>query len=204
MMMLQWIVGSLPLCPVRIIFLKAIKDKANNVWYKTHYPKEHIQGWTRQVSHWDLQNGEISLPFLQNLTLAQLQLGANPHEAKRLLGKPKSELIEVEPVEVSGYIDEENIVTTTTLEYDGIRLVYEDDRMTQAFINKAGKNFGWIVCGDKNFNKSALLKKFKVSGERIYVDDEGDASVFLGGILSLKVLFDKNELVKSIEFYTGP
>ena len=187
-----------------LIGVKAIKDKANNLWYKTYYPKEQIQGWTREVSHWDLQDGEISLPFLQNLTLAQLQLGATPDEAKRLLGKPKSELIEVGPVEVSGYIDEEDIVTTTTLEYDGIRLVYADERMTHALINKAGKSFGWIVCGDKNFNQSALLKKFKVAEQSIYVDEQGHSSVFLGGMLSLKVLFDKNKLIKSIEFYTGP
>ena len=105
---------------------------------------------------------------------------------------------------MSGYIDEEDIVTTTTLEYDGMRLVYADERMTHALINKAGKSFGWIVCGDKNFNQSALLKKFKVAEQSIYIDEQGHSSVFLGGMLSLKVLFDKNKLVKSIEFYTGP
>ena len=46
-----------------LIAVKAIKDKANNLWYKTYYPKEQIQGWTREVSHWDLQDGEISLLF---------------------------------------------------------------------------------------------------------------------------------------------
>ena len=49
-----------------------------------------------------LQDGEINFPFLQNLTLAKLQLGANPTDAKRLLGKPNSESAKTGPLEVSG------------------------------------------------------------------------------------------------------
>ncbi|MCK9535868.1 MAG: hypothetical protein M0Q98_14445 [Pseudomonas sp.] len=187
-----------------LICLSAVKDAHKNTWYKCYYPREQVEGWTRQVSPYDVQGDEKTLPFLQNFTLAQLQLGANPREAKRLLGKPLSELTEEGPVDVSGYIDDEHTVTTTTLEFDGIRLIYENERMIHAYLNKPSKSFGWITCGGKGSDKSSLLKKFKLTEDDVYINDEGDTTIIMGGFLTLTVLFDNNELVKTIEFNTGP
>lgn len=187
-----------------LICLSAVKDTNNRLWYKCYYPDKQVEGWTHQVSHHDLQSDEKERLFLQNFSLAQLQLGANPRDAKRLLGKPQTELSEEAPVEVSGYIDEDDSVITTTLEFDGIRIVYADDRMIHAYLNKPSKSFGWITCGDKGNDKDALLKKFKLSEDDVYVNDEGDKTIVMGGFLTLTVSFDNNELVKAIEFNSGP
>ena len=187
-----------------LICLSAVKDADNRLWYKCYYPSEQVEGWTRQVSHPTLQNEEKDRPFLQNYTLAQLQLGANPHEAKRLLGQPLSELIEEGPIEVSGYIDEDDIVTTTTLTFDGIRLIYQDGRMIHAYINKSSKSFGWITCGDKSVTKKTLLSRFHLTADDVYINEDGGQSIIMGGVLSLSVAFDKDELVKTIEFNAGP
>ncbi len=153
----------------------------------------------------ELQEGETNLPFLQNLTLAKFQLGANPSDAKRLLGKPQSEFTDEGPLEVSGYIDEDYIVTSTTMEFDGIQLVYQDDSMVHVFINKPGKSFGWIVCGDNNCNRDYLIKKFKLTEDNFYENDEGGKMIVMNWeIFSLVVLLDKNEMVKTIEMNTGP
>jgi len=187
-----------------LICLSAVKDANNRLWYKCYYPSEQVEGWTYQVSHYDLQGDEKERLFLQNFSLAQLQLGANPRDAKRLLGKPHSEQSQEGPVEVSGYINEDDSVTTTALEFDGIRLVYADDRMIHAYLNKPGKRFGWITCGDKSNDKNALLKKFKLTADDIYVNDDGDQAITMGGFLALTVSFDSSEWVKSIEFNSGP
>lgn len=183
-----------------LIGLTAVKDAENKIWYKCYYPTAQIEGWTNQVSHQDLSDSEINLPFLQNLSRAYLQLGANPNDAKYRLGKPLSESTKTGPMEVSGYIDDDYIVSTTTLEFDGIRLVYEDNRMIYAFINKAGKSFGWIVCGDKDCNKNFLINKFKLNQNN---SSELENGIIMGGFLSIQVMFDKNEWVKSIEFNAG-
>ena len=152
-----------------------------------------------------LQDGEINFPFLQNLTLAKLQLGANPTDAKRLLGKPNSESAKTGPLEVSGYIDEDYIVTTTTMEYEGIKLLYDDQRMIHATIDKPGKQFGWIICGDKNCDKDFLMQKFRLTEEDVYDNDEGDKTLVMNWeIFSLVVLLDADNLVKTIEFNAGP
>ena len=57
---------------------------------------------------------EKQILFLQNFALANFQLGANPLDAKRLMGKPLSEEAEEKTMEVSGFVDEGYIVTTTT------------------------------------------------------------------------------------------
>lgn len=184
-----------------LIGLTAVADAENRIWYKCYYPTAQIEGWTTQVSHQDVSNGEIDLPFLQNLSRAYLQLGATPSDAKYRLGKPQSESTKTGPLEVSGYIDEDNIVSTTTLNFDGIRLIYEDDRMIHAFINKAGKKFGWIVCGDKECTKDFLIKKFELNQNN---SSEYDNTISMGGFLSIQVSFDDNKLVKTIEFNARP
>lgn len=187
-----------------LIGVTAIKDKANKVWYKTYYPKEQIQGWTRQVSHWDFSEDEKHLPLLQNLTLANLQLGANPRDAKRLLGKPKSETSETGPLETSGYIDEDDIVTMTTLAYDGIQLIYQDDLMIHAEVSKPGKSFGWITIGDKRWNKDSIMQMFKLTDEDFYDNNQG-VKVFTiyKDILSLSIYLDANDVVKKITWHYG-
>ena len=187
-----------------LIGVTAIKDKANKVWYKTYYPKEQIQGWTRQVSHWDFSEDEKHLPLLQNLTLANLQLGASPLDAKRLLGKPRSETSETGPLETSGYIDEDYIVTTTKLTYDGIQLIYQDEMMIHAEISKPGKSFGWITIGDKKWNKDSVMKTFKLTDEEFYDNNEGvKVLTIYRDILSLSIYLDANDLVKKIIWNYG-
>ena len=187
-----------------LIGLTAIKDQTNRVWYKCYYPKEQIQGWTRQVSHWDFDEDERHLPLLQNLTLANLQLGANPDDAKRVLGKPKSETSETGPLETSGYIDEDDIVTTTTMQYDGIQLIYQDNIMIHAEISQHGKSFGWITVGDKQWNKDSVMKKFKLTDEDFYDNNEGvKVLTIYRDILSLSVFLDADDLVKTIQWHYG-
>ena len=153
----------------------------------------------------DLQKGEINLPFLQNLTLAKLQLGANPDDANRLLGKPQSESSQTGPSEVSGYIDEDSIVTTTTMEYEGIKLIYDEERMIHATVNKPGKRFGWIICGNKNCDKNFLIEKFRLTEDDVYDNDKGDKTMVMNWeSFSLQVSLDADNLVKTIEFNTGP
>lgn len=187
-----------------LIGLTAVKDKANRTWYKCYYPKEQLQGWTRQVSHWDFSEDARHLPLLQNLTLANLQLGASPLEAKRLLGKPKSETSETGPLETSGYIDEDYIVTTTTMTYDGIQLIYQDDMMIHAEISQPGKSFGWITIGDKKWNKDSIMKRFKLTDEDFYNNNEGVKVLAINrDILSLSIYLDANDLVKTITWHYG-
>lgn len=153
----------------------------------------------------DLLEGEMNLPFLQNLTLAKLQLGDNPNDAKRLLAKPNSESAKTGPLEVSGYTDEDYIVTTTTMEYDGIKLIYDDQGMIHATVNKPGKRFGWIICGDKKCDKDFLMQKFRLTEEYVYDNDKGDKTMVMNWeIFSLVVLLDADNLVKTIEFNAGP
>lgn len=152
-----------------------------------------------------LDREESFLPFLQNLILANFQLGASPLDAKRLLGEPKSELIEKGPLEASGYIDTSCIVTTTTLEYEGIQLIYDDERMIHTYISQPGKNFGWISCGDKDCDKDFLMRKFKLNEDYLYKNKKGDEIIIINWeISSLEITFDKDKLVKQIEYNTGP
>lgn len=187
-----------------LIGLTAVKDKANRTWYKCYYPKEQLQGWTRQASHWDFSEDARHLPLLQNLTLANLQLGASPLDAKRLLGKPKSETSETGPLETSGYIDEDYIVTTTTMTYDGIQLIYQDDMMIHAEISQPGKSFGWIAIGDKKWNKDSIMKTFKLTDEDFYDNSEGVKVLTISrDILSLSIYLDANNLVKTMTWHYG-
>ena len=142
--------------------------------------------------------------FSQNFSLANFQLGANPLDAYRLMGKPLSEETEEKTMEVSGFLDEDYIVSTTTMDYDGIRLVYEDNQMIHAFIDKPGKSFGWIICNDKKCDKTYLIEKFKLTPDYIFENDEGGETIIMGGYMSLQITLDENELVKTIEFNTGP
>ena len=188
-----------------LIGLTAVKDAENNVWYKCFYPKEQVIGWTRHVSHWDFSENEKYLPFLQNLTLANLQLGANPQDAERLQGIPQSQHAETGPLEVSGYIDEDYIVTTTTMEYDGIELIYQEDYMVQAKITKPGKSFGWITVADKACNKDYLIEKFMLTNEDFLVTQEGVEICYITyEILLIEVSLDEAELVKTITLFTSP
>lgn len=187
-----------------LIALSAVKDAENNVWYKCYYPKAQIEGWTRQASHWDFDEDEKHLPFLQNLTLANLQIGANPSDAKRLMGEPLLEDDETGPLETSGYIDEDDIVTTTTMEFDGMQLIYQDDRMIHAEIINPGNSFGWIVIGDKEWNKDSIMKKFKLDEDSFYESEEGDKVINMyWNIFSLSINLDADDLVETIEFHYG-
>ncbi len=147
---------------------------------------------------------EQQILFLQNFALANFQLGANPLDAHRLMGKPLIEETEEGPMEVSGFVDEDYIVKTTTMEYDGIRLVFEDNQIIHAFIDKPGKSFGWVICGDKKCDKSFLMEKFKLTQDFVFENDEGGETIIIGGYMSLIITLDENELVKTIEFNTGP
>ena len=188
-----------------LIGLTAVKDAGNRVWYKCFYPKMQVIGWTNQVSHRDYNEDEKQLPFLQNFTLANLELGANPRDAKRLLGKPISENSETGPLEVSGSIIEDYIVTTTTMEYEGLQLIYQDDAMIHASITKSGKSFGWIKVGDKGSDKDFLIKKFKLTEDDFYVNEEGDSIVHTAmEVLLVSITFDENEFVKTITYNCGP
>lgn len=187
-----------------LICVSAVQDAENKLWYKCYYPSEQVEGWTHQTSDAALQDEEIDQPFLQNFAQAQLQLGATPREAKRLLGQPLFESIEEGPVEVSGYTDSETTVTTTLLRFAGVQLTYEDDRMIHASINQPNKSFGWITCGDQNVTKKSVLKRFNLTEDDIYINDAGEQSVVMGGFLSVSVVFDKDEQVKTIEFNAGP
>ena len=187
-----------------LIGLMAVKDAENKVWYKCYYPKEQMEGWTRQVNHWDFNEDETHLPFLQNLTLANLQLGASPRDAKRLLGKPQSEDADTGPMETSGYVDEDDIVTTTTMEFDGMQLIYQDDRMIHSEITKPGKSFGWITVGDNEWNKESIMKKFRLNQESVYESEKGDKVINMNwDILSLSINLDAHDLVETIEFHYG-
>ena len=187
-----------------LIGLTAVKDAENRIWYKCYYPGEQIEGWTHQVSHRDYDEDEVLLPLLQNLTLAKLQLGANPREALRLLGKPISEHSETGPSEASGSIDEDYIETITTMGYDGIQLIYSDDHMWQAIITKPGKSFGWITVGDKECNKDFLIEKFKLTQDDFHTNEGGVAFVHIyWDVLLITVTFDENKLVKTITYYVG-
>ena len=187
-----------------LIGLTAVKDAENRTWYKCYYPKQQIQGWTRQVSHWDFTEDEKYLPFLQNLTLANLQLGANPRDAKRLLGKPKSEHTKTGSLETSGYIDEDYIITTTTMEYDGIELIYQDDTLIHAEITRTGNSFGWLSIGHKEWDKDAIMRKFKLTEDSFYDDKKGLKVINMyWDILALSVYLDAEDLVKTIKFHYG-
>ena len=187
-----------------LIGLTAVKDAANKTWYKCYYPKEQVEGWTLQVSHGNYSDDKSRLPFIQNLTQAYLKFGANPKEAKRLLGKPNTESSETGPLETSGYVDEDDIVTTTTMQYDGLQLIYQDDYLIHAEITKPGKSFGWITVGDKAWNKNTIMKKFNLTEENFYDEGEGVRVINMyADILSLSLFLDADDLVKKIEFHFG-
>ncbi|NLC26450.1 MAG: hypothetical protein GX777_07510 [Fastidiosipila sp.] len=187
-----------------LICLTAVKDKKNRTWYKCYYPKEQVQGWTTQVSHWGFNDDERHLPLLQNLTLANLQLGANPLDAQRLLGQPKYQSSETGPLQTSGYIDDDYSVTTTTMIYDGIELVYQDYMLIHAEINKPGKSFGWITIGDKKWNKDSIMKKFKLTDEDFYDNNQGVKVLTVSrDILFLSIFLDADDLVKTITWHYG-
>jgi hypothetical protein len=76
--------------------------------------------------------------------------------------------------------------------------------MIHAYINKSSKRFGWITCGDKSVTKKTLLSRFHLTADDVYINEDGGQSIIMGGVLSLSVAFDKDELVKTIEFNAGP
>ncbi len=157
-----------------------------------------------ETVHLESDEDEQQILFLQNFTLANFQLGSNPLDAKRLMGEPLFEETEEIAMEASGFVDEDYIVKTTTMEYDGVRLIYEDNRMIHAYIDKPRDSFGWIICGDKNCDKTYLMEKFKLTQNDVYEHDEGGDTIILGDFMSLTITLDENELVKSVEFNTGP
>ena len=147
---------------------------------------------------------EQQIRFLQNFALANFQLGSNPLDAKRLMGEPLFEETEEIPMEVSGFVDEDYITKRTAMEYEDIQLVYQDNQMIHAFIDKPGKRFGWIVCEDKSCDKTYLMEKFKLTQDFIFENNEDGETIIMGGYMSLQITIDENELVKTIEFNTGP
>lgn len=157
-----------------------------------------------ETVHLESDNDERQILFLQNLALAYFKLGTNPLDAKRLMGKPRLEEAEEIAMDVSGFVHEDYIAKRTTMEYDGAQLVYQDNQMIHAFIDKPGKSFGWIVCEDKSCNKTYLMEKFKLTQDFIFENDEGGETIIMGGYMSLTITLDENELVKSVEFNTGP
>ena len=157
-----------------------------------------------ETVHLESGEDEQQILFLQNFALANFQLVSNPLDAKRLMGEPLLEEAEDIAMEVSGFVDEDYIVKRTTMEYEGIRLVYEDNQMIHAFIDKPGKSFGWIVCEDKSCDKTYLMEKFKLTQDFVFENDEGGETIIMGGYMSLQITLDENELVKTIEFNTGP
>ena len=157
-----------------------------------------------ETKYLDSAENEDQILILQNLALANFQLGVNPLDAHRLMGKPLSETTEEGSLEVSGFVDEDYVVITTTMEYKGIKMIYEDNRMIHAYIDQPGKSFGWITCGDKECDKNLLMKKFNLTKENIYNNEEGEETIFMGDFVSLNITLDENDLVKTIEFNTGP
>ncbi|NLZ94495.1 MAG: hypothetical protein GX921_01560 [Bacteroidales bacterium] len=157
-----------------------------------------------ETVHLESGEDEQQILFLQNFALANFQLGSNPLDAKRLMGEPLFEETEEIAMEVSGFIDEDYIAERTTMEYDGVRLVYQDNQMIHAFVDKPGKSLGWVICEDENCDKNYLMEKFKLTQDFIFENDEGGETIIMGGHMSLRITLDKNELVKTIEFNTGP
>ena len=90
------------------------------------------------------------------------------------------------------------------MEYDGIQLTYQDDRMTHAYITKPGKGFGWIICEDKNCDKDFLIEKFGLTKDDLFENKDGNKAFISMEILNIEVNFDENDLVKTIEFNSGP
>lgn len=187
-----------------LICLSAVTDAANQRWYRCYYPREQLEGWTQQVSHHEFPATGMNHAFMQTLSLAYLQLGATPREAKRLLGPPQSEQVDVAPEEVSGYLDEETSVTTITLTYAGLHLVYADDQLIHATINQPGKGFGQIVCGDPQVTTAALMQAFNLSEEHRHSHEDGGTRLVMGGFLSLTLSLDERDMVTQIVFNTGP
>ncbi|NLA61937.1 MAG: hypothetical protein GX857_01750, partial [Bacteroidales bacterium] len=129
---------------------------------------------------------------------------SNPLDAKRLMGEPLFEETEEIPMGVSGFVDEDYITKRTAMEYEDIQLVYQDNQMIHAFIDKPGKRFGWIVCEDKSCDKTYLMEKFKLTQDFIFENNEDGETIIMGGYMSLQITIDENDLVKTIEFNTGP
>lgn len=157
-----------------------------------------------ETVHLESNEDEQQIRFLQNFTLANFQLGSNPLDAKRLMGEPLFEETEEIPMEVSGFVDEDYITKRTAMEYEDIQLVYQDNQMIHAFIDKPGKRFGWIVCEDKSCDKTYLMEKFKLTQDFIFENNEDGETIIMGGYMSLQITIDENDLVKTIEFNTGP
>ncbi len=157
-----------------------------------------------ETVHLESNEDEQQIRFLQSFALANFQLGSNPLDAKRLMGEPLFEETEEIPMEVSGFVDEDYITKRTAMEYEDIQLVYQDNQMIHAFIDKPGKRFGWIVCEDKSCDKTYLMEKFKLTQDFIFENNEDGETIIMGGYMSLQITIDENELVKTIEFNTGP
>ena len=157
-----------------------------------------------ETVHLESNEDEQQIRFLQNFALANFQLGSNPLDAKRLMGEPLFEETEEIPMEVSGFVDEDYITKRTAMEYEDIQLVYQDNQMIHAFIDKPGKRFGWIVCEDKSCDKTYLMEKFKLTQDFIFENNEDGETIIMGGYMSLQITIDENELVKTIEFNNGP
>jgi hypothetical protein len=157
-----------------------------------------------ETEHLEPGENDQQILFMQNFALANFQLGSNPLDAKRLMGEPLFEETEEIAMEVSGLVDEDYMAERTTMEYEGVLLVYQDNQMIHAFIDQPGKSFGWIVCGDKKFDKTYLMEKLKLTEDYIFENDDGGETIIMGGYMSLQITLDENNLVKTIEMNTGP
>ena len=90
------------------------------------------------------------------------------------------------------------------MDYEGIQLIYEEDYMIHAKITKAGKSFGWITVADKECDKDFLIKRFKLTNDDLFENEDGNKAFISMGILYIEVNFDEDELVKTIELNSGP
>jgi acyl CoA:acetate/3-ketoacid CoA transferase alpha subunit len=48
------------------------------------------------------------------------------------------------------------------------------------------------------------MEKFKLTQDFIFENNEDGETIIMGGYMSLQITIDENDLVKTIEFNTGP
>ena len=88
--------------------------------------------------------------------------------------------------------------------YDGMEFVYQDYMLIHAEINKPGKSYGWITNGDKKWNKDSIMKKFKLTDEDFYDNNQGVKVLTVSrDILFLSIFLDADDLVKTITWHYG-
>lgn len=197
-----------------ILAVSAKKDGQNVLWYKCYYAKKNITGWTNQVNFnqyydtaFDKDEADRDVAFHQVLAQAYLDVGSSAGEAVRLLGKPISEQSRKVGEEAATYVDGEFIDTETSLDFDGISLVYAGTLLQSAFVDKPGVSFGGIICNDKKCDKEFVLKKFRLGKE--YVEKVTDKqSKFYGmeyiytsyGIKNFTIWINSQNLVEAVQY----